>query len=158
MKNLYVVYSNKKGKIIAYHKDKEVCEMYINGLDDDDDYLIMKVKKEDIVDTDIVLSDDDYLVRYKDNYVQKKYLEYVDIMTDEFFYDGRITIDTLYKMCLDENLSKKERKILKKAKKIIDEAYQFERMKSYSADMLESVKEFYRPYIENIKEIENDKR
>lgn len=143
------VVCDESDNVIAFHDYLDVVEEYINNVKrthPDAELHIGKMKKKRVVRMHI---DSLYLVRYAETYVQEGYVEYLAIMSDQYIYDYKYARDILLKILEDGFINKRERNILKKATKIVDNIlYDSE---TYTPDLeeLKNLKLDYDPYLYN---------
>lgn len=116
---MYQIYSDKLGKVIAYHSEKRVVkryrDRYPSSIED-----ILRISKID----DNNLPDDYgglYLVKYGDTYIQYKYLETVQIDYEVIKEDYLSTHDVLQKLAEQTKSKKKAKKIMEVDRFILKE-------------------------------------
>lgn len=147
---MYVVLNDNK-KIVAFHEDYDVCEIYVDNLEKSHNISlnIAKIKKKN---KHLLKGLDDlYLVRYGHTYVQEGYLQYVEISEGQYLDDIRYAKDVIYRLLEGaHNIKEKDVKTLSKSTKILDRL--LEDMASYtpSLDILNGLKMDYEEYIYNL--------
>ena len=131
-------------KLIAFHSDKLVAETYTYVMNSEHKhkYKVRKIKSKDFYKM-YKNPDDLYLVRYGDNYVQVKYLDYLSMMSDQVIYDNKYAKDILLKVLEARDLSKREKKVLQKAILLLEDIIHDD--ESYVPDEkeLNGIKEYY---------------
>ena len=140
-------------KMVAWHDDREVCEIYLENLqrtysdtEKYKDYIIVKIKKKYKFETSVE-QDGLYLLRYGSTYIQKDYIECMDIEMDTFLHDEKYAIDVLYRTLETSDLNSKDYKTIVKAIKVMESIY--EEDKAYTPDIsdLQEVYNEFEPYI-----------
>ena len=114
---MYAVLSATQG-IIGWHEEMDVCELYIENTGDDD-LVCIKVKKKELkklIKTDI---EDYYLVRYNMTYLQRRFVDCVEIASISIIDAHRELRDNIYNILHLSELTKKERRILEKTCNIL---------------------------------------
>lgn len=152
---MYCVLSNKE--IIAFHKKRYVCDVYIKNLKDtykdDDGEFILYIKK--IKDKKARLHQDFdklYLVRYGDTYIQSEYIDYVSIQTEQIMHDNKYAMDVLIRLIDTEfPLSKKEKKYVENTIAILYNIIKEDEKYTPSLKDLKALEDFYEPYLNNYK-------
>lgn len=82
-------------KIVAFHEEKKIVKDYIESVSNIV-YHLGKCKSSELRKIKDV--EDLYLIKHKDTYVQCKFYDYVDFMTEGEVGELRHTIDTLSKV------------------------------------------------------------
>ena len=113
---MYCALDSNGKKIVAIHEDLEVVNKYCEMIKKFHDvYLpIGKIKKKKIKDSSMY--EDLYLVRYNDSYVQAGYVDVLKLMSEDFAYDYKYTIEILMRvleLCGDD-ITKGEKKAIQK--------------------------------------------
>lgn len=130
--------------LIAYHTDKRVADHYAYMMNSEynHNYMVKKIKNK-VFNTLYKNVEDLYLVRYGDNYVQVKYIDYIELVTDQVIYDDTYAKDILLKMLETRQLSKREKKIFEKAILLLEDIIHDE--ESYIPDEreLNGIKTYY---------------
>lgn len=154
---MYCVLDGKN--IIAFHEEYRVVEAYTNLIKKyhNINLEIGKVKRKKI--KGVKDFDDLYLVRYRDTYVQAGYLEYLQILTDDYIYDYRYTKEVLMRFLQEPyTLSLNDTKTIKKTIKILDKILADEEAFVPDFNSLKQMEFDYEPYIYNKRIWEIDDR
>ena len=146
---MYIVHESEK--IIAFHEDKCVVEMYTEAIYKyhkiklDIRKLTKREKKSSIKNLY-----DLYLVRYGETYVQSGYLFYLQLSSDQYIEDEKYARDILYRLLESRNLKEKERRKIEKAVDVLEEKIYDDESYTPTLSELKRMKMDYDPYMYNI--------
>lgn len=140
-------------KMIAWHDDKEVCEKYLENLkttykdkDEYKDYIIVKIKKKYRFKTGVE-QEGLYLVRYGSTYIQKDYIECMDIEMETFLHDEKYAIDVMYRTLELSDLNSKDYKTIVKAIRVMESIYEEDKRYTPNISHLQEVYNEFEPYL-----------
>lgn len=113
-------------RIVALHDDYEVIETYIRNVEasyeNSQKLHIGKIKKKKI--KKLIDSDNLYLIRYADTYIQSGYLTCMELLSSQSIHDNRLCKDVLLKILECHSINDKERKSIERTVKVIDRLLQ----------------------------------
>lgn len=144
---MFICHDN--GKLIAFHEDEEVVDIYIETIYKYHDVRLSKKKIRKKKLKSIDLNDDLYLVRYGETFVQSGYTTYLQIQSDQYIEDEKYARDILYRLLETRSVKGKKLRRIKSAIKILEDfIYEDE---SYIPDLkeLKRMKLDYGPYFLN---------
>ena len=147
---MYCVYDKSK-KIIAFHDELDVVEVYKNNVSVSHPELpelyIGKIKKKKL--NKIIDIDSLYLVRYCDTYVQSGYLVYLELVSDQYIYDNKYCKDVLLRILECTDITDKERKSIERTVKVVDRILQEAKEYTPTITELQGYEVDYYPYMYN---------
>lgn len=135
---------NNENKVIAISDDKKIVKKYIQNVklsNPEESLTYCKMKCKTIENDDLML------VRYGHTYIQKGYIQYLDLANNQIAEDEQFTMDVLIRMIEMYDLKKNEIKALKKAIIIVDKYRRAESEYTPNLKQLNSYKEHFEPYL-----------
>ena len=144
---MYGAFDSDK-KLIAFHDDKDVVDTYVISIKHyhDIDLTICKIKKNAMYKLNG--KEDLYLVRYGSTYVQSGYVKYIQLASTQILDDDKYVLDVLYRILeLEDELTKKEGKIIYKAIQILERLVSKDKEYTPSYQELQRLKTDYDPYL-----------
>lgn len=151
---MYVII-DKDHKIVAMSDDKKIVKKYIQNVElsnKGESLTYCKVKTKEIQNDDLLL------VRYGHTYIQKGYIQYLDMANNQMAEDEQFAMDILIRMIEMYDIKKKDVNTLKKAIVIIDKYRRAESEYTPNLNQLNSYKDNYDRYLHQIDKIERGEK
>ena len=139
---MYYVIENGK-EIIAFHREKRVVQKYCELLLQKYDDLKLSVNKEKNKKSYKRIEFDDlYLVRYKETFIQRKYIDTLELYDDGYTDDFITVKDILLRTVQTYDIGKKDLKSIRKVIMLMEDLAKDEGS--------------YTPSLKDLKEMESD--
>ena len=116
---MYICHND--GKIIAFHEDEDVVDMYIETIYKYHDIKLDKSKIRKKKLKNYQLDDDLYLVRYGETFVQSGYTIYLQLQSEQYIEDEKYARDVLYRILETRSVKGKKLKKIKSAIEILED-------------------------------------
>ena len=116
---MYICHEN--GKVIAFHEDEKVVDIYIETIYK---YHKLKLGKKKIRKKkfkNLYINDDLYLVRYGETFVQSGYTLYLQLQSEQYIEDEKYARDILYRLLETRNVKGKKLKKIKSAISVLED-------------------------------------